>query len=99
MTVRVVIPYQLQNLAHTDSEIELEVVPPVTQRRVLDALETRYPMLRGAIVDHATGRRRPMLRFFACREDLSHVPPDTPLPDAVARGEEEFIILGAIAGG
>jgi hypothetical protein len=79
--------------------VELEVAGPVTQRSVLDALETRYPMLRGTIRDHVTQQRRPFLRFFACEEDLSHEPPDAALPDAVASGKEPFVVLGAIAGG
>jgi hypothetical protein len=86
-------------LAHVHGEVELDVAGPVTQRTVLDALEARYPMLRGTIRDHATQQRRPFLRFFACEEDLSHEPPDAPLPDAVASGKEPFIVIGAIAGG
>ena len=97
--VKVILPYHLQNLAGTGAEVQLEVPAPVTQRSVLAALEARYPGLRGAIVDHVTGRRRPLLRFFACREDLSHEPPDEPLPEAVRRGDEPFMIVGAIAGG
>jgi molybdopterin synthase sulfur carrier subunit len=97
--IRVVLPYHLRNLAHVDSEVTLEVASPATQRSVLDALEARYPMLRGAIRDHDTLQRRPFLRFFACEEDLSHSPPDAPLPDAVASGKEPFIVIGAIAGG
>src|SRR5205085_529789 len=101
--IRIVLPYHLRNLAHVDTEVTLEDADfksgPVTQRSVLDALETRYPMLRGAIRDHDTLQRRPFLRFFACEEDLSHNPPDAPLPDAVASGKEPFIIIGAIAGG
>lgn len=99
MTVQVVLPTGLQTLAKTGAEVELDVGPPVTQRSVLAALEARFPALSGAIVDHATGERRPLLRFFACQEDLSHLPLDSPLPQAVARGEEAFIIVGAIAGG
>ena len=99
MTIRVILPTHLRNLAHVGSEVTLEVAPPVTQRSVLDALEARYPMLRGAIRDHVTQQRRPFLRFFACEEDLSHEPPDAPLPDAVASGKEPFIVIGAIAGG
>lgn len=97
--IRIILPFHLRTLAHADSEITLEVEGPATQRSVLDALEARYPMLRGAIRDHDTQQRRPFLRFFACEEDLSHVLPDTPLPDAVACGKEPFIIIGAIAGG
>jgi hypothetical protein len=86
-------------LAHVRGDVELDVAGPVTQRAVLDALEARYPMLRGTIRDHGTQQRRPFLRFFACEEDLSHEPPDAPLPDAVASGKEPFIVIGAIAGG
>ena len=97
--IRVILPFHLRTLAHADAEITLEVAAPVTQRSVLDALEARYPMLRGAIRDHDTKQRRAFLRFFACEEDLSHESPDTPLPDAVASGKEPFIVIGAIAGG
>jgi len=97
--IRVILPFHLRNLAHVGSEITLEVEAPATLRSVLDALEARYPMLRGAIRDHDTQQRRPFLRFFACEEDLSHESPDTPLPDAVASGKEPFIVIGAIAGG
>ena len=97
--IRVILPFHLRTLAHVGSEVTLEVEGPVTQRSVLDALEARYPMLRGAIRDHDTLQRRPFLRFFACEEDLSHEPPDAPLPDAVASGKEPFIVIGAIAGG
>ena len=97
--IRVVLPAHLRTLARVDGAVELRVEGPATQRSVLDALEARYPMLRGTIRDHVTGQRRPMLRFFACEEDLSHEPPDAPLPDAVASGKEPFIIIGAIAGG
>jgi hypothetical protein len=93
------LPQHLRTLAHVGSEVTLEVEGPITQRSVLDALETRYPMLRGTIRDHVTQERRPFLRFFACEEDLSHEPPDAPLPDAVASGTEPLVILGAIAGG
>jgi hypothetical protein len=86
-------------LAQVDGEVTLAVAAPVTPGAILDALEARYPMLRGAIRDHVTHKRRPMLRFFACEEDLSHEPPDAPLPDAVASGAEPFWIVGAIAGG
>ena len=97
--IRVILPQHLRTLAHAGSELTLEVEGPVTQRSVLDALEARYPMLRGTIRDQVTQQRRPFLRFFACEEDLSHEPPDAPLPDAVASGKEPFIVIGAIAGG
>jgi molybdopterin synthase sulfur carrier subunit len=97
--IRVVLPYHLRTLARVNGEVTLDVEGPATQRSVLGALEARYPMLRGTIRDHVTGQRRPMLRFFACEEDLSHEPPDAPLPDAVAAGAEPFFIVGAIAGG
>src|SRR5881628_3108816 len=97
--IRVILPFHLRNLAHVGSEVTLEVEGPATQRSVLDALEARYPMLRGTIRDHTTQHRRPFLRFFACEEDLSHDPPDTPLPVAVATGAEPFLVVGAIAGG
>jgi hypothetical protein len=97
--VRVILPFHLRNLAHADSEVALEISGPVTQRTVLDALEARYPMLRGAIRDHDTQKRRAFLRFFACEEDLSHESPDAPLPETVASGKEPFIVIGAIAGG
>ena len=97
--IRVIIPQHLRTLAHVGSEAELELDGPVTLRSVLDALEARYPMLRGTIRDQVTQQRRPFLRFFACEEDLSHEPPDAPLPEAVASGKEPFIIIGAIAGG
>jgi len=97
--IRVILPYHLRTLAQVGAEVELKVEGPVTARSVLDALETRYPMLRGTIRDHVSGQRRPMLRFFACEEDLSLESPDTPLPEAVASGKEPFFIIGAIAGG
>ena len=97
--IRVVLPPNLRTLARVDGEVELEVKTPVSQRSVLDALEERYPMLRGTMRDHVTNLRRPMVRFFACGEDLSHEPPDTPLPDAITTGSEPFLIIGAIAGG
>jgi hypothetical protein len=98
--IRVVLPYHLRTLAHIDgAEVTVEVTGPVTQRSVLDALEARYPMLRGTIRDHVTQQRRAMLRFFACEEDLSHESPDAPLPVAVASGAEPFWIVAAIAGG
>jgi|ERR1700757_760077 len=98
-SIRVILPFHLRTLAHVGSEVTLEVPGPVTQRSVLDALEARYPMLRGTIREHDTLNRRPFLRFFACEEDLSHESPDTPLPEAVASGKEPFVVLGAIAGG
>ena len=97
--IRVILPYHLRTLARVGAEVQLEVEAPVTQRSILDALEARFPMLRGTIRDHASGRRRPLLRFFACEEDLSHEPPDAPLPEAVASGAEPFFVIGAIAGG
>jgi hypothetical protein len=97
--IRVVLPYHLRTLARIDGEVALAVEGPVTQRSVLAALEDRYPVLRGTIRDHVTQKRRPMLRFFACEEDLSHESPDAPLPDAVASGAEPFFVVGAIAGG
>ena len=97
--IRVVLPFHLRKLAHVDGEVELDVDGPVTQGAVLDALEARYPMLRGTIRDHVTRKRRAFVRFFACEQDLSHDPPDTPLPDAVAAGDESFVVLGAMAGG
>jgi len=97
--IRVVIPPHLRILAQVGAEIQLEVAGPVTQRSALDALEARYPMLRGTIRDHGTLKRRPMLRYFACEDDLSHDPPDSPLPEAVASGKEPFWIIAAIAGG
>jgi sulfur-carrier protein len=97
--IQVVLPAHLRTLAHVDKEVSVEVQGPVTLRAVLDALESRYPMLRGTIRDHVTMQRRPFLRFFACQEDLSHESPDQPLPEAVAAGEEPLMIIGAIAGG
>ena len=97
--VRVELPAHLRTLANVGHEVSLEVAEPVTQRSVLDALEERYPMLCGTIRDHVSKQRRPFLRFFACEEDLSHEPPDVPLPEAVASGREPFLIIGAIAGG
>jgi len=97
--IRVVLPAHLRTLAHVDGDVELAVEGQVTQRSVLDALEARYPMLRGTIRDQVTQQRRPFLRFFACEQDLSHEPPDAPLPDAVASGAEPLWIIGAIAGG
>ena len=97
--IRVIIPYHLRTLTQAGAELQLDIAGPVTQRSVLDALEARYPMLRGTIRDHVTLLRRPMLRFFACEEDLSLESPDSPLPAAVASGKEAFWIVGAIAGG
>ena len=97
--IRVVLPAHLRKLAGVDSEVKLDVEGQATQRSVLDALEARYPMLRGAIRDHVTERRRPFVRFFACAEDVSHEPPDAPLPEAVATGAEPFLVVGAMAGG
>ena len=97
--IRVVLPQHLRTLARVNGEVELHVEGPVTQRVVLDALEARYPMLRGTIREHVTQQRRAFVRFFGCEQDLSHEPPDAPLPDAVATGAEPFLIVGAIAGG
>jgi molybdopterin synthase sulfur carrier subunit len=97
--IRVYLPAHLRTLAHVNGEVELQVEGKVTQRSVLEALEARYPMLRGTIRDQVTQQRRPFVRFFACEEDLSHEPPDAALPEAVATGAEPFMIVGAIAGG
>jgi hypothetical protein len=97
--IRVILPFHLRTLAQVDDEITLDVEGAVTVRSVLDALEAQYPVLRGTIRDHDTGKRRAFIRFFACEEDLSHEPPDNPLPDAVASGKEPFCVIGAIAGG
>jgi sulfur-carrier protein len=97
--IRVVLPQHLRNLASADREVRLDVSGPLTQRTLLDALEALYPMLRGTIRDHVTQLRRPLVRFFACEEDLSFEPPDAPLPEAVASGKEAFFIIGAVAGG
>jgi hypothetical protein len=97
--IRVALPPHLRKLAGVEGEVTLEVTGQVTQRSVLDALEARYPMLRGTVRDHATQRRRAFVRFFACKEDLSHESPDALLPEAVAKGAEAFMIVGAIAGG
>ena len=97
--IRVVLPFHLRNLARVEGEVQLEVATPVTIQAVLDAIETRYPMLRGTIRDHGTLKRRPFVRYFACKEDLSLEPPDTRLPEAVFNGAEPFLIVGAIAGG
>ena len=97
--IRVTLPPHLRKLAQVDGEIELEFAGPVSQCSVLDALEARYPMLRGTIRDHVTQKRRAFVRFFACGQDLSHEPPDALLPDAIANGSQPFMIVGAIAGG
>jgi hypothetical protein len=97
--IRVVLPPHLRTLAQVDGEVVLELEGQITQRSLLDALEARYPMLTGTIRDHTTERRRAFVRFFACEEDLSHEPPDAPLPEPVARGSEPFLIVGALAGG
>ena len=97
--IRVVLPAHLRKLAHVDGEVSLEIAGQITQRSILNALEARYPMLRGTIRDHANGKRRAFVRFFACGEDLSHESPDTPLPEAIATGAQPFMIVGAIAGG
>jgi hypothetical protein len=97
--IRVILPAHLRTLARVDGEVKLEVAGQVTQRSVIDALEAQYPMLRGAIRDHVTLQRRPFVRFFACEQDLSHEPLDAALPEAVATGEEAFLVVGAIAGG
>jgi sulfur-carrier protein len=97
--IRVELPHHLRNLAQVGNEVELKVDGPVTQATVLDALEAMYPMLRGTIRDHTTRKRRPFLRFFACAADLSHEPPDAPLPEDVAQGREPFSVVGAMAGG
>jgi molybdopterin synthase sulfur carrier subunit len=97
--IRVILPGNLRVLAHADSEVKLEVVGPVTQRTVLTALEGRYPMLRGTLRDHVTQQRRPFVRFFACEQDISHESPDAQLPDSVVKGDQPFLVVGAIAGG
>ncbi|HEX4956244.1 MAG TPA: MoaD/ThiS family protein [Thermoanaerobaculia bacterium] len=97
--IRVELPAHLRTLAKVEGEVELEVQAPVTLASVLDALEARFPVLRGTIRDHLTRQRRDFVRFFACEQDLSHEPPHTPLPDAVARGAEPFLVIGALAGG
>jgi hypothetical protein len=99
LMIRVVLPFHLRNLARVDGEVELEVATPGTIASVLDALEARYPALRGTIRDHGTGKRRPFIRFFACKEDLSLEPTETRLPEPVLRGAEPFLIVGAMAGG
>jgi molybdopterin converting factor small subunit len=97
--IRVRLPAHLRTLAHLEGEVQLHVAGQATQRAVLDALETRYPVLRGTIRDHVTHQRRAFVRFFACEQDLSHELPDTPLPDAVVTGTEPFMVVGAMAGG
>ncbi|ODT44115.1 MAG: hypothetical protein ABS70_06315 [Nitrospira sp. SCN 59-13] len=97
--VRVILPHHLRTLAKVQGEVSLDVVGPITQQTVLDVLETRYPVLRGTIRDHVTKRRRPFIRFFACEQDVSHEPPDVPLPESVAKGVEPLLIVGAMAGG
>jgi hypothetical protein len=97
--IRIELPQHLRSLARTEAEVRLDVSGPVTQRSVLDALEERYPVLRGTIRDQSTQRRRAFVRFYACEQDLSHEPPDAPLPEAVASGKEPFLIVGALAGG
>jgi sulfur-carrier protein len=97
--IRIVLPAHLRTLAHVAGEVNIDVDGQVTQRSILDALETRYPVLRGTIRDHVTQQRRPFVRFFACEQDLSHEQPDRPLPDAVATGAEPFLVVGAMAGG
>jgi sulfur-carrier protein len=97
--MRVLLPFHLSKLAGTEREIELDVPGPATIGAVLDTLEAQYPVLRGTIRDHGTLKRRPFIRFFACKEDLSLEPPDTPLPEAIVKGEEPFLIIGAMAGG
>lgn len=97
--IRVELPQHLRTLAHVEGEVQLQVEGPATLGSVLDALEAAYPMLRGTVREHGSQERRPWIRFFACKEDLSHEPPETPLPDAVGKGEEPFMVIGAIAGG
>ena len=97
--IRVVLPAHLRTLARVNGEVQLDVEAPITMASVLDAIETRYPMLRGTIRDHVTHKRRPFIRFFACEQDLSHESPDAPLPEVVTSGAEPFLIVGAMAGG
>jgi hypothetical protein len=97
--IRVILPFHLRTLAHVESEIGIEVASPVTIRAVLDAIEASYPVLRGTIRDHVTLKRRPFVRFFACKEDLSNEPPETALPEPVVKGAEPFLVVGAMAGG
>lgn len=97
--IRVVLPFHLRNLARVEGEVELEIAAPVTVKAVLDALEEKFPVLRGTIRDHGTLKRRPFIRFFVCKEDWSHEPPEKPLPDEIVSGAEPFLIVGAMAGG
>src|SRR2546423_5437037 len=97
--IRVILPHHLRTLAHVDNEIHVDLNSSATVRAIIDAIEEKYPVLRGTIRDHETKKRRPLVRFFACGEDISHEPPDTPLPDSIAKGTEPFFIMGAIAGG
>lgn len=97
--IRVALPYHLRNLARVEGEVQLDVLAPVTVAAVLDALEKKYPVLRGTMRDHGTLKRRPFIRFFACKEDLSNEPPETKLPEAVVAGVEPFLVVGAMAGG
>jgi len=99
MNIRVVLPYHLRNLAKVDAEVQIDVTKPIAVGSILDALEEKFPVLRGTIRDHGTLRRRPFIRFFACKEDWSHEPVDAELPEAIVNGEEPFMIIGAIAGG
>ena len=99
MSVRVVLPAHLKRLAKVEGEVALDVAPPVSARAIVDALEARFPPLVGTIRDHVTKKRRPLVRYFACQEDVSHEPDDTPLPDSIASGTEPFLVVGAIAGG
>jgi hypothetical protein len=97
--IRIVLPHHLRTLARVGDEVHVDLSGDVTVKSILDAIETKYPMLRGTIRDHESHKRRPMVRFFVCGEDVSHDPPDTPLPDAIAKGTEPFFVMGAIAGG
>jgi len=97
--IRVQLPFHLRNLAHIDGELQLEVPSPVTVASTIDAIEARFPMLSGTIRDHVSKKRRPFIRFFACKEDLSLEPPETPLPEPILKGDEPFLIIGAMAGG
>lgn len=97
--IRVVLPFHLRNLARVEAEVQLEIAGPVTIGKVLDALEAKYPVLQGTMRDHGTLKRRPFIRFFVCKEDWSHEPPETPLPDEIVSGKEPFLIVGAMAGG
>jgi sulfur-carrier protein len=97
--IRILLPYHLRTLAQIQGELQLNLAPPITQRRILDALESQFPALKGTLRDHGSEKRRPMIRFFACNQDLSNDPPDQPLPEKIATGQEPLYILGAIAGG